>query len=135
MAQTAAPGPFENNGITPSGLGVGRVARVEATRQALDFLEENDLGLGIDWDALSPYQREKLVDALTTVFSKAERAAAKAATAEVVRYEERAFEFSCPKCGAAQDSKCRDMRKMYDLVPVKHPHQERLDAMALAAGS
>jgi hypothetical protein len=130
-----SPGPFANNQVTPSGLAVGRVARTEATREVLAYLEANDLGLGIDWESLAPGQREQVVDALSVVFSQAERAAAKAAIAELALYEKRALDFPCPRCKAEQGEPCRDLRYVNFLVHVRHPHQDRVNVMEQASGT
>lgn len=125
-------GPFRANGMRPSGLAIGKVTRVEATRRVLDYLSRQaEVGHGLNWDDFAPGEREAWVNALSKVYSDASREAAKAAVTELAEYEELALLLHCRKCGAGEEEACRDLRRKF-ITHVKHPHQERLDDMEAA---
>lgn len=126
-------GPFERNGIRPSSRDVARVAKTDATREVVAYLEREGLLDGVKtWEALGVPDRETWVNAITDVFFKANREAAKAALTEVAEWEELALLLYCRRCGAGEEEQCRDLRRKR-IIHIRHPHAERMDDMEAAA--
>lgn len=127
-----AGGPFERNRVKPRSLDVSRVARTEGAREVVTYLSQNGcLGDGLDWEVLSDEDRESWVKAITDVFFKANREAAKAALAELAEWEELALLLECRRCGAGEEEACRDLRRNV-ITHTRHPHAERMEDMEAA---
>jgi hypothetical protein len=122
-------GPFERNGVKPRSLDVSRVARTEGAREVVAYLAARNAGhVLLDWDRLTRAQHEDWIKAVTEVFAKANREAAKAAVAELAEWEELALLVSCRRCGADEEEPCRDLRRNF-ITHIKHPHAERMQDM------
>jgi hypothetical protein len=129
-----APGIFERHGTALSARAVSRVSRREATRAVMEYLAQNGLlAEGIGWEGLGEKDRDMWITALTDVYRDADRAAGKAAMAELRAREALAVREECPKCGAREGTPCWDMRTR-EKTHIGHPHQERMDEAEAGEG-